>query len=178
MDQVNLQGHGQQKMRQQPQQAAPRKYDGQQGNPLYDPTNGGHYGTSSRPSCMPRDAALAVAFTMTSCANTISQAHPQQYVISAHPRLCQLPAADIWSRLPHRTTRPIHSCSPVHGRTYALASVIATIAQTNAYRSTKDSPATTATSSTHTGSSRSRSSRPTNMTTSCTSSRSPASRRS
>lgn len=44
MDQVNLQGHGQQKMRQQPQQAAPRKYDGQQGNPLYDPTNGGHYG--------------------------------------------------------------------------------------------------------------------------------------
>jgi hypothetical protein len=46
MDQVNLQGHGQQKMRQQPQQAAPRKYDGQQGNPLYDPTNGGHYGKS------------------------------------------------------------------------------------------------------------------------------------
>jgi len=47
MDQVNLQGHGQQKMRQQPQQAAPRKYDGQQGNPLYDPTNGGHYGASA-----------------------------------------------------------------------------------------------------------------------------------
>ncbi|KAG9196150.1 histone-fold-containing protein [Alternaria panax] len=47
MDQVNLQGHGQQKMRQQPQQAAPRKYDGQQGNPLYDPQQGGHYGASA-----------------------------------------------------------------------------------------------------------------------------------
>jgi hypothetical protein len=40
MDQ--LQGHGQQKMRQAP--AAPRRYDGQAGNPLYDPANGGHYG--------------------------------------------------------------------------------------------------------------------------------------
>ena len=53
MDQVNLQSHGQQKMRQAT--AAPRKYDGQQGNPLYDPANGGHYGTfpllSDRTSC-------------------------------------------------------------------------------------------------------------------------------
>ncbi|RAR01934.1 malate dehydrogenase [Stemphylium lycopersici] len=45
MDQVNLQGHGQQKMRQAT--AAPRKYDGQQGNPLYDSANGGHYGASA-----------------------------------------------------------------------------------------------------------------------------------
>ncbi|KAH9859867.1 hypothetical protein IAQ61_011649 [Plenodomus lingam] len=45
MDQVNLQGHGQQKMRQAP--AAPRRYDGQGGNPLYDPANGGHYGASA-----------------------------------------------------------------------------------------------------------------------------------
>ncbi|KAF7577449.1 hypothetical protein PtrM4_016890 [Pyrenophora tritici-repentis] len=45
MDQVNLQGHGQQKMRQST--AAPRKYDGQQGNPLYDSANGGHYGASA-----------------------------------------------------------------------------------------------------------------------------------
>ncbi|KAJ4316114.1 CCAAT- binding transcription factor component [Neodidymelliopsis sp. IMI 364377] len=43
MDQ--LQGHGQQKMRQAP--AAPRRYDGQSGNPLYDPANGGHYGASA-----------------------------------------------------------------------------------------------------------------------------------
>ena len=42
MDQ--LQGHNQQKMRQAP--AAPRRYDGQSGNPLYDPANGGHYGKS------------------------------------------------------------------------------------------------------------------------------------
>jgi nuclear transcription factor Y gamma len=32
-----------QKMRAAP--AAPRRYDGQAGNPLYDPQNGGHYGT-------------------------------------------------------------------------------------------------------------------------------------
>jgi hypothetical protein len=44
MDQ--LQGHGQQKMRQAP--AAPRRYDGQAGNPLYDPANGGHYGMFAR----------------------------------------------------------------------------------------------------------------------------------
>ena len=42
MDPTNLQAHGQQqKMR---QQAAPRRYDGVNGNPLYDPANGGHYG--------------------------------------------------------------------------------------------------------------------------------------
>lgn len=42
MDPANLQGHGQQqKMR---QNAPPRRYDGQNGNPLYDPSNGGHYG--------------------------------------------------------------------------------------------------------------------------------------
>ncbi|KAK7559769.1 nuclear transcription factor Y subunit C-3 [Phyllosticta citricarpa] len=44
MDPSNLQGHGQQKMR---QQAPPRRYDGQNGNPLYDPANGGHYGASA-----------------------------------------------------------------------------------------------------------------------------------
>lgn len=44
MDQVNLQQHGQQKMRQTP--AAPRRYDGQGGNPMYDPNQGGHYGAS------------------------------------------------------------------------------------------------------------------------------------
>ncbi|KAL1608351.1 Transcriptional activator hap5 [Paraconiothyrium brasiliense] len=44
MDPTSLQAHGQQKMR---QQAAPRRYDGQNGNPLYDPGNGGHYGASA-----------------------------------------------------------------------------------------------------------------------------------
>ncbi|KAH7390572.1 histone-fold-containing protein [Pyrenochaeta sp. MPI-SDFR-AT-0127] len=44
MDSVNLQ-HGQQKMRQAP--AAPRRYDGQAGNPLYDPQQSGHYGASA-----------------------------------------------------------------------------------------------------------------------------------
>jgi len=43
MDQVNLPGHNKQ-MRAAP--AAPRRYDGQAGNPLYDPAQGGHYGTS------------------------------------------------------------------------------------------------------------------------------------
>lgn len=42
MDPANLQA---QKMRQAP--AAPRRYDGTNGNPLYDPSNGGHYGTSA-----------------------------------------------------------------------------------------------------------------------------------
>ncbi|KAH8724703.1 histone-fold-containing protein [Phaeosphaeriaceae sp. PMI808] len=45
MDQVNLPGHGQPKMRAAP--AAPRRYDGQAGNPLYDPQQGGHYGASA-----------------------------------------------------------------------------------------------------------------------------------
>lgn len=40
--------HGQPNLRQQPA-AAPRRYDGQNGNPLYDPGNGGHYGTSVLP---------------------------------------------------------------------------------------------------------------------------------
>lgn len=38
--------HGQPNLRQQPA-AAPRRYDGQNGNPLYDPGNGGHYGASA-----------------------------------------------------------------------------------------------------------------------------------
>ncbi|KAJ9661697.1 CCAAT- binding transcription factor component [Coniosporium apollinis] len=37
---------GQQKSRQQ-QHPAPRRYDGVNGNPLYDPQNGGHYGASA-----------------------------------------------------------------------------------------------------------------------------------
>lgn len=45
MDPTNLQGQGQHKMRQAP--AAPRRYDGQNGNPLYDSANGGHYGASA-----------------------------------------------------------------------------------------------------------------------------------
>ena len=60
MDPTNLQAHGQQKMRQAP--AAPRRYDGQNGNPLYDPSNGGHYGTcvlSRAPQS--RDGARSVA---------------------------------------------------------------------------------------------------------------------
>ncbi|OCK85493.1 histone-fold-containing protein [Lepidopterella palustris CBS 459.81] len=47
MDPGNLQAHGQQKMRGQQAQAAPRRYDGLNGNPLYDPANGGHYGASA-----------------------------------------------------------------------------------------------------------------------------------
>lgn len=43
MDPAHLQGHGQQKVR--PAAAPPRHYDGENGNPLYDPAhNGGHYG--------------------------------------------------------------------------------------------------------------------------------------
>ncbi|KAF2028453.1 histone-fold-containing protein [Setomelanomma holmii] len=45
MDQVSLQGHGKQQMRAAP--AAPRRYDGQGGNPMYDPQQGGHYGASA-----------------------------------------------------------------------------------------------------------------------------------
>lgn len=59
MDPTSLQAHGQQKLRQQAT-AAPRRYDGQNGNPLYDPGNGGHYGTfvlftplNHAPACVP-----------------------------------------------------------------------------------------------------------------------------
>jgi histone H3/H4 len=46
MDPAHLQGHGQQKVR--ATAAPPRHYDGENGNPLYDPThNGGHYGASA-----------------------------------------------------------------------------------------------------------------------------------
>ncbi|KAF1948724.1 histone-fold-containing protein [Byssothecium circinans] len=46
MDPTNLQGHGQPKMRQAP--AAPRRYDGQNGNPMYDSANGGHYAIAAQ----------------------------------------------------------------------------------------------------------------------------------
>ncbi|KAF2095301.1 histone-fold-containing protein [Rhizodiscina lignyota] len=38
---------GQPAQQQPPQQGVPRRYDGQNGNPLYDPSQGGHYGESS-----------------------------------------------------------------------------------------------------------------------------------
>ncbi|KAF2841451.1 histone-fold-containing protein [Patellaria atrata CBS 101060] len=47
MDPSNLQSAGGQKLRQQQQQQGPRRYDGLNGNPLYDPANGGHYGASA-----------------------------------------------------------------------------------------------------------------------------------
>jgi len=119
MDQVNLQGHGQQKMRQAT--AAPRKYDGQQGNPLYDSANGGHYGTSTRCRAASRAhavqlAARPVAFTMDTCADLIPQAHQQLYVLSRIRAYAQLPVADIWSRLPHKIKLPIRSSSPAPGK--------------------------------------------------------------
>lgn len=85
MDSVNLQ-HGQQKMRQAP--AAPRRYDGQAGNPLYDPQQGGHYGTSVSPCAATlRDAAHALcAFTAEHQADSISQAPLHLYVFPARPR--------------------------------------------------------------------------------------------
>lgn len=109
MDQVNLQGHGQQKMR--PATAAPRKYDGQQGNPLYDPANGGHYGTSMQ--------LQPVHSPLTACANTILQAHPQLYVFLHLYSSPEFPVADIWSRLPRKTKLQTRSSSPVPGRMYA-----------------------------------------------------------
>jgi nuclear transcription factor Y gamma len=79
MDQVNLPGHNKQ-MRAAP--AAPRRYDGQGANPLYDPAQGGHYGTSRPPNshCARIGASLHVEPLLT-----WTQAHPQPYV-SAHPR--------------------------------------------------------------------------------------------
>ncbi|KAF1940915.1 histone-fold-containing protein [Clathrospora elynae] len=47
MDQVNLQGHGQGQQNVRQVAAAPRKYDGLQGNLLYDSAQGGHYGASA-----------------------------------------------------------------------------------------------------------------------------------
>lgn len=178
MDQVNLQGHGQQKMRQQPQQAAPRKYDGQQGNPLYDPQQGGHYGKSALPAAC-HATRLSLSRPPWGLVLTLSCRRVCSRMFSLRIRAyCKLEAADIWSRLPRKTTLRIRSCSPVPGRTYALTSVVATITQADNHRSTKDSLATTATFSTHTGSNRSRSSRRTNMTTSSTSFRLLGSRRS
>lgn len=60
MDPANLQA---QKMRQAP--AAPRRYDGSNGNPLYEPANGGHYGTYiSLPSHAPAPGAQSVTFEL------------------------------------------------------------------------------------------------------------------
>jgi hypothetical protein len=106
MEQVNhLQG--QQKMR----QAAPRKYDGENGNPYYNPENGGHYGTSARRAASrPRPPPVPVTFTMLTF-------HRRRLCI----RMCflrtrLLTAADIWSRLQHKTMPPTRSSSPVPGR--------------------------------------------------------------
>ena len=59
MDPTNLQAQGQHKMRQAP--AAPRRYDGQNGNPLYDSANGGHYGQllpSRHAPCRPGESRM------------------------------------------------------------------------------------------------------------------------
>ena len=58
MDPTSLQAHGQQKLRQQQATAAPRRYDGQNGNPLYDHANGGHYGAFVSPVLHDRGATL------------------------------------------------------------------------------------------------------------------------
>jgi hypothetical protein len=55
MDQVTLTAHGQQKMRAVP--AAPRRYDGQNGNPVYDHQQGGHYGMFSMQCFLVRHTA-------------------------------------------------------------------------------------------------------------------------
>jgi hypothetical protein len=54
MDPTNLQ-----KMRQQqPQQSTPRRYDGVNGNPMYDSNNGGHYGMRSASARVPQHREL------------------------------------------------------------------------------------------------------------------------
>jgi hypothetical protein len=152
LQQVNL--HGQQKMRQAT--AAPRKYDGQQGNLLYDATR-------------------AVASTIRLHANSILQAHLHPYVVPAHPRLQTLIFGPDCRAKPGSRSRAVHrllaKCTPLqcdHSRDG--------IADDD--RSTKGSQGTTAIYLTRIGSSRSPSWRRTSTTTSCTSSRSPASRRS
>lgn len=47
MDPSNLQARGQRQELRQQGPAAPRRYDGQNNNPLYDSANGGHYGASA-----------------------------------------------------------------------------------------------------------------------------------
>ena len=76
MDQI--QGHNQQKMRAAP--AAPRRYDGQAGNPLYDPANGGHYGESEvLQSAWHNNAPWSHQSTQ---ANHSSQVHLLLYVLN------------------------------------------------------------------------------------------------
>jgi hypothetical protein len=61
--------------------AAPRRYDGANGNPLYDPGNGGHYGTSLLPSIVatrfivPRHLPFEIGVLIV-----LSQAPPLLYV--------------------------------------------------------------------------------------------------
>lgn len=43
----NIQAHNQQQKLRQQAPAVPRRYDGQNGNPVYDSANGGHYGASA-----------------------------------------------------------------------------------------------------------------------------------
>lgn len=84
MDPTSLQAHGQQKLRQQAT-AAPRRYDGQNGNPLYDPGNGGHYGAFVLPALHYHRCATTVPARLLSGSCEIAeltcfQVLPQQYV--------------------------------------------------------------------------------------------------
>jgi len=69
MDPANLQAHNQQKMRQAP--AAPRRYDGANGNPLYDPSNGGHYGMFTLLPPAPRRSLQPSCVCYSTCELTI-----------------------------------------------------------------------------------------------------------
>jgi hypothetical protein len=77
MDPTNLQAQGQR--RQAP--AAPRRYDGQNGNPLYDSANNGHYGAFpiSRPACR----SVWSHTQLNRLKLTPSQVPPLPYVLSS-----------------------------------------------------------------------------------------------
>jgi hypothetical protein len=142
MEQVNhLQG--QQKMR----QAAPRKYDGENGNPYYNPENGGHYGTSARHRAASR--GITPTPTPTACrihyANLLSQAPLHPYVLPAHPRL--LATADILVQIAAQNHAPdpqLFTGSWQNVRSHTRLMLVFT--EADDYRSTKVSRVTTATS--------------------------------
>lgn len=138
MDQVALTAHGQQqKMRAVP--AAPRRYDGQNGNPVYDHQAGGHYGTFSVAFFLALNIYVVALHYMNLLWSLIevqfdhhrwhyqqmacmkheltlsSQVPPQPYVTTC----AALPhVADFWCRLPPKAMRPTPSCSPARGRMY------------------------------------------------------------
>lgn len=78
----------------QQQNTGPRRYDGQNGNPLYNIANGGHYGELTR-----ADVARVASALFGACSLIISSS----LGASASVRRPSIPSYLVYSRLPFHT---------------------------------------------------------------------------